>query len=375
MRASKWILVGTVSAGPALAGPQTLTTSGRLLDADGAAISGLRTLRFDLVDGSGSVWHEEHAVVVEGGYYAVVLGTSTPLGPALLADDLSLTVSVGGEALSSQPLAAAPYALAVDGLVRVGAVDRACTGALAGTLRVQGGALSMCNGTAWQALAALVAQDGTQARPGTSCRQILEDGHSVGDGKYWLRDNLGAAFPAYCDMANGGWTLMAVDRVGGFSRTSAFWDGALGSSTAFTWGGESFTTGNLEAVIRSVPFTELRLGTPTSNWWVASFADGATSFKAKKARETPALFNEAAPFGCGWNKTYTGTHTTGQILFGCELLTGYGDHDLEGLGGRADQSSGGASCDVSCGAWHTFGRPGHRAFSFLTAGNSGAWVR
>lgn len=46
----------------AWAGPQTFTTSGRLLDADGAAIDGTLSTSFSLLDGGTTVWTETQSV-------------------------------------------------------------------------------------------------------------------------------------------------------------------------------------------------------------------------------------------------------------------------------------------------------------------------
>lgn len=70
-------------------------------------------------------------------------------------------------------------------------------------------ALVVCNGKTWQTFAK-VASLGTDAgNPATSCKAIFDLGEQTADGKYWLKPaNAPAAFQAYCDLKNGGWTLL-----------------------------------------------------------------------------------------------------------------------------------------------------------------------
>ncbi len=48
---------------------------------------------------------------------------------------------------------------------------------------------------------------GTFSNPANKCLEILQSGSS-GDGYYWIKDNSNNKFKTYCDMSNGGWTLV-----------------------------------------------------------------------------------------------------------------------------------------------------------------------
>ncbi|MCT4616907.1 MAG: fibrinogen-like YCDxxxxGGGW domain-containing protein [Candidatus Gracilibacteria bacterium] len=55
-----------------------------------------------------------------------------------------------------------------------------------------------------------LAKLGTIDNPGESCKHILDNGGSIGNGDYWIDPNGGNTtdkFRVYCDMSGGGWTL------------------------------------------------------------------------------------------------------------------------------------------------------------------------
>lgn len=137
----------------ALASPH-VTHSGRLIDPTGEPLDTTASVTFELRDPSDVVvYSEPHTVVFEDGYYAVRLGTNTPIDPAIFVSDLDVVVRVDGVALTRQPLSMAPGALSVDGLVQVSAAPTTCSSGAAGALRFAGGAMSFCNGTDWIRLA------------------------------------------------------------------------------------------------------------------------------------------------------------------------------------------------------------------------------
>lgn len=140
----------------AQAAPETLTHSGRLLTADGAPVDGTEQVRFRLVNAADvERWAEDHTVTFEAGYFASVLGTTTALSPALLAEDLTVVIEVDGTELGRQPLSSVPYALSVEGAVRVTAAPALCDAGAVGTLRYTSG-LEVCTATGWAAISTSV---------------------------------------------------------------------------------------------------------------------------------------------------------------------------------------------------------------------------
>jgi hypothetical protein len=88
----------------ALAADPTLPIQGTLSGADGAPLNGVQTVTFTLFDGSSQVWAETRAVDVVDGAFAAHLGATTPLTSVdFSADDLTITVTVGG--VASDPVA------------------------------------------------------------------------------------------------------------------------------------------------------------------------------------------------------------------------------------------------------------------------------
>ncbi|MDM1044871.1 hypothetical protein HX004_07325 [Myroides sp. 1354] len=49
---------------------------------------------------------------------------------------------------------------------------------------------------------------GTFVLPANRCTEVLDDNPAATDGYYWVKDNSNNKFKTYCDMSNGGWTLV-----------------------------------------------------------------------------------------------------------------------------------------------------------------------
>ena len=123
-------LVTLLCSSMAQAAPTKLSQQGRLLDGDGAALTGGHGLAFTLHDAEtdgNEVWREERVVAFEEGYYSIILGTVTPLDDLLFAGGtVWMQLSVDGVELSPrQEVVSVPYALraAVADSVEGGIVD------------------------------------------------------------------------------------------------------------------------------------------------------------------------------------------------------------------------------------------------------------
>ena len=93
--------------------PGQMTYQGYLTNAQGTPIAGNVDLQFEIQDeGGASEWSETHnGVELADGYFSVDLGGTNPLTSTVFADpDRWLQVSVGGEAMDRQKIAAVPYA-------------------------------------------------------------------------------------------------------------------------------------------------------------------------------------------------------------------------------------------------------------------------
>ena len=104
---------------PSLSGaPGTMSHQGFLVD-NGTPVSGTAALRFGLYSassGGSPLWEETHnSVAVADGYYAVLLGSQTPLTPGLFDSttrylQVSVNLGSGYVDLPRQPLSSVPYA-------------------------------------------------------------------------------------------------------------------------------------------------------------------------------------------------------------------------------------------------------------------------
>lgn len=212
-------------------------------DLPNAALSGsyadLLDVPTDLASGTGTA-----------GAIAAFSGAST-LGDSPLAHSAG-KVGVG----TTDPQAA----LHVNGAIQVGMDSATCDGTRAGSLRWTGSALEVCDGSAWEGVGSgdTPTGIGTIANPGLSCYHIKLGDPSATDGTYWLQPN-GAVglFEAYCDMAGGGWTLVARMTIAGQQthyNTGAVNVAGTGAVMPSTSGTAKFSDAQINAVRTASPY-------------------------------------------------------------------------------------------------------------------------
>jgi len=113
-----------------------------------------------------------------------------------------------------------------------------------------------------------------------SCKRIYDAGGSTGDGVYWIDPDSGSisnAFQAYCDMTNGGFTLiMKTDNSTTFYYSSPYW------TTNNTLNATDLTLNPATVkypAFNTVPFTTIRgcIGSATSNCLTHTFGSQISS--------------------------------------------------------------------------------------------------
>ena len=127
MRAMTAVVLYIVLCGWTLAdAPPLVNFQGRLTDPSGVAVAdGPYSMRFRVYsaaagdDGDPCVgtclWEETHNIDTRSGFYSVLLGSATPLSPALFSDPeryIGVTVGADSEMTPRRRLASVPYALA-----------------------------------------------------------------------------------------------------------------------------------------------------------------------------------------------------------------------------------------------------------------------
>jgi hypothetical protein len=148
---------------------------------------------------------------------------------------------------------------------RLGEDNTACSSDHAGAMRLRGQRfLDICsnNGTSW-AWTTIVSGGNDGSSPSlaaTSCKAILDAGLSTGDKAYFIQPTPSvAAVQTWCDMTNGGWTLIAkFSNTGDWTYTNANWTSTSTLNTALL--ANTTAVGSAKAPAFNVSaFTQLRM--------------------------------------------------------------------------------------------------------------------
>lgn len=84
-----------------------------------------------------------------------------------------------------------------------------CDPSKAGQMKFTTGKIFVCDGKEWKALQYEESSLGSRRYPGFSCKGIKTSLKDAANGIYWITlSDFKNAFPVYCDMAAGGWTMV-----------------------------------------------------------------------------------------------------------------------------------------------------------------------
>jgi hypothetical protein len=281
MFSAKWsVAIAAIGlCGVAAATPIAVGHQGRLLDADGAPVTGSYDLTITLYDGSSpeasDVWARTYTgVPVEAGYYALQLEQGLPSLDTNLFDRPEVWVGVtvnGGEPLGPRNRLLATPTAGVASAVPVSSIG-GCTGS--GSIRWNPSlrTLQVCDSGSWAEVGAGGLRTVNGARQwadgaiAVSC-EAYRTGQGgtyagdTGDGLYRIQPQGAAApFSAWCDMTTdaGGWTLCYTE-----SNGSVDFDTQTSSSVAY--GSDGY-----RADCRKIPFSEalyVQHGSGSAAWF------------------------------------------------------------------------------------------------------------
>jgi hypothetical protein len=154
---------------------------------------------------------------------------------------------------------------------------------------------------------------GEELCPGYNCEDILNNGGSQGNGVYWIDPDGNGTMEAYCDMNNGGWTLLLKSS----GDTTLHYDNALWIDTNLL-NQSSIDTSAVNAKLETytrLPISELRGCFPTQNnhciYASLNVTATARSIFAGGSIQVGAGFNGQEYNGWSWqpNCHYFGVNT------------------------------------------------------------------
>jgi hypothetical protein len=109
----------------------------------------------------------------------------------------------------------------------------------------------------------------------------------------------------------GGWTLVLASGLN-FGYSSDFWNGTLGSSSPYSYAGQTFNSGDSETIFNSMPFEDILLNQTGTHIYRSATV---STFVQKKTAAT-AWSNVSGDIGgpMSWNIDDAGTYTSSKFV-------------------------------------------------------------